>query len=251
MYLTTKSFVFIVASIFSCITSDAFSILSYRHRQSVIHSSSNNDNNEGSGIAGQPPKLSQTEEQNLQWELFLKHHAQGRWEGTWTTYDFMGDILDQTQASVNLIYDPITDTVKHTHDVVMGKTQSDCETCFDSDDVRIIPVGMYSNGNMAKYRCASVGMSCGPTLTRSGSMSTELILVHEGMNRLRVVYQHAPVWEKGVEPGSCPPHGLKLFRVMVAKESLRKVGDGGGNNGGALDNGSFTKSVPPFMWYVA
>ena len=53
-------------------------------------------------------------------------------------------------------------------------------------------------------------------------MSTELILVH-GNGRVRVVYQHAPVWEAGIEPGSCPPQGLKLFRIMVSQETLNTV----------------------------
>ncbi len=216
--------------------------------------STNNNNS----IPGQPPKLSNEESQSIQWNLFLQHHARGQWSGTWTTYDYMGDVQDKTQASVILLHDPITNVVSHTHDIVMEMKQSDCETCFDSKNVKSIPVGMYSEGNMAKYRCASVGMVCGPSLTRSGMMSTELILVHDnnekkeesGSSRLRVVYQHAPVWENGVEPGSCPPHGLKLFRVMVAKEYLDTT-----STGRPIDDEkykeslSFTKSVPPFMWH--
>lgn len=198
------------------------------------------ESSSGEGIAGAPPKLSQEEEEELQWDLFLKHHARGKWRGKWTSYDFMGDVIDNTMASVNLIHDESTDTVTHTHDIVVGSTQSDCETCFDSDDVRTLPVATYSKGNLARYRCASLGMSCGPSLTRAGSMSTELILTDED-NRLRVVYQHAPVWEKGIEPGSCPPQGLKLFRVMVAKESLS-------TDLSIKENASFSKKVPPFMW---
>ena len=207
-------------------------------------------NSSNNGIPGTAPTLSQEEEEDLQWNLFLKNHAKGQWRGSWTTYNFMGDVIDNTMGSVNLLHDPITNIVSHTHDVVVGSTQSDCETCFDSEDVRTIPIANYAKGNMAKYRCASVGMSCGPSLTKSGSMSTELILSHEDTNsRLRVIYQHAPVWEKGVEPGSCPPHGLKLYRVMVAKETLFDSDGKKNNDNGEVKGDAFKKSVPPFLWH--
>lgn len=193
------------------------------------------------GIAGGAPNMSKEEEEDLQWNLFLKNQARGQWRGTWTTYDYMGDIIDETNAAVNLMHDENTGTVHHTHDIIVGSKSSDCETCFDSDDVKTFPVAQYSKGNMAKYRCASVGMLCGPSLTRSGAMSTELILSHKD-SRLRVVYQHAPVWEKGIEPGSCPPQGLKLFRVMVSKERLYSLDQ-------SEQNSPFEKGVPPFMWH--
>lgn len=63
-------------------------------------------------------------------------------------------------------------------------------------------------------------MVVGPSVLKSGAMSTELVLRH-GDGRVRVTFQHAPVWERGVEPGSCPPQGLKLFRAVVSKERLR------------------------------
>mmetsp|Transcript_22898 Transcript_22898/g.42002 ORF Transcript_22898/g.42002 Transcript_22898/m.42002 type:complete len:130 (-) Transcript_22898:119-508(-) len=50
-------------------------------------------------------------------------------------------------------------------------------------------------------------------------MSTELVLRH-GDGRVRVTFQHAPMWECGVEPGSCPSLGLKLFRALVSKEKM-------------------------------
>ncbi len=34
--------------------------------------------------------------EEVQWTLFNKHHARGNWRGTWTTYDFMGDVQDVT-----------------------------------------------------------------------------------------------------------------------------------------------------------
>ena len=56
------------------------------------------DGEKESFIAGQPPKLSQEQEDSVQWNLFTKHQAKGKWRGTWTSYDFMGDVLDTTLA---------------------------------------------------------------------------------------------------------------------------------------------------------
>ena len=77
-------------------------------RSSSSHFSSSSE--EG-GIAGGPAKISQTEEEDLQWNLFLKNQALGQWRGTWTSYNFMGDIIDTTTASVNLIHNQESDTV--------------------------------------------------------------------------------------------------------------------------------------------
>ena len=41
------------------------------------------------------------DEEAAQWELFRKHHAKGSWKGIWTTYDYIGDVMDETVASVN------------------------------------------------------------------------------------------------------------------------------------------------------
>ena len=239
-----------VASLLSVAMVESFAPMSSLVGNSSQRTNTIELNSSNNGISGTAPTLSQEEEENLQWNLFLKNHAKGQWRGSWTTYNFMGDIIDNTMGSVNLLHDPITNIVSHTHDVVVGSTQSDCDTCFDSEDVRTIPIANYVKGNMAKYRCASVGMSCGPSLTKSGSMSTELILSHEDTNsRLRVTYQHAPVWEKGVEPGSCPPHGLKLYRVMVARETLFDSDGTKNDDDSEVKGDPFKKSVPPFLWH--
>jgi hypothetical protein len=208
------------------------------------------------GIAGAPPALSEEEEKALQWDLFTKHQAKGKWRGNWVSYDYMGDIIDETTASVNLIPESDADSntvqVQHTHDIVMGSVASDCETCYDSEEVRNIPIGAYSPGNLNKYRCASVSMSCGPTLMRSGAMSTELVLAH-GNGRVRVVYQHAPVWEQGVEPGSCPPQALKLFRTMVSREVLNADSppspQSEAKNPPKRGDPKYFRGVPPFQWH--
>ncbi len=220
-----------------------------------LRSSNENESSaEGGGIAGAPPQLSPEEEMAVQWDLFTKHHAKGngKWRGTWTSYDYMGDVIDTTTASVNLVLDEESNTVTHTHDIVTGSVQADCETCFDSTEVKTIPVGTYSPGNMNKYRCASAGLVCGPSLLRSGAMSTELALNY-GNGRVRVIYQHAPVWESGVEPGSCPPQALKLFRTMVSREVLDQSGpptrQSEEKNPPKRGDPSFFRPVPPFQWH--
>jgi len=189
------------------------------------------------------------EEDTLQWDLFCSNHARGSWRGTWTSYDFMGDVVDETFASVNLQLDPETNTVKHTHDVVVGSTTSECKTCFDSADVRTLTVGSYTKGQLFKYRSASIGMVCGPSLLRSQIMNTELILPF-GNGRVRVIYQHAPVWEEGVEGG--PPQGLKLFRTMVSREVLNAdppTIESESSKKPKRGNPRFFRPVPPFLWH--
>lgn len=105
-------------------------------------------------------------------------------------------------------------------------------------------------------------MVIGPSVLKSGAMSTELVLRH-GDGRVRVTFQHAPVWERGVEPGSCPPQGLKLYRTVVSKEKLRPAAeDTEGTIQGppsadeekssppAPGNPRFFRPVPPFNWHA-
>jgi hypothetical protein len=53
-------------------------------------------------------------------------------------------------------------------------------------------------------------------------VATELVLSYQD-TRVRVVFQHAPVWEKNVEPGSCPPQGLKVYRTILSREANRDI----------------------------
>lgn len=106
-------------------------------------------------------------------------------------------------------------------------------------------------------------MVIGPSVLKSGAMSTELVLRH-GDGRVRVTFQHAPVWERGIEPGSCPPQGLKLFRAVVSKEKLRasEMEDIEGTIQGPPSreeeeaspptpgNPRFFRPVPPFNWHA-
>ena len=189
----------------------------------------------------------------LQWQLFKRYHARGSWKGIWTTYDYIGDVLTETVASVDL--EPSDDnTVTHVHRVVAGAKRSDCATCFDSMETKDIPVATYTKESLAqkKIRLASNSLVFGPSLMRSGVMASELVL-SQGDARVRVIFQHAPVWEKGVEPGSCPPQGLKLVRTMISRECLRdtpptaetEATDKPGERG----NPTFYRPVPPFNWH--
>ena len=156
-----------------------------------------------------------------------------------------------------------SNSVTHTHRILSSSTQSDCTTCFSSSEVTTLPVATYAPETLGRRnRCAAQGMVIGPSVLKSGAMSTELVLRH-GDGRVRVTFQHAPVWERGVEPGSCPPQGLKLFRAVVSKEKLRPiVEDGEGTIQGPPSadeeqasppppgNPRFFRPIPPFKWHA-
>jgi hypothetical protein len=186
----------------------------------------------------------------IQWELFNEHHAKGSWKGVWTTYDYIGDVLDETVASVDLIPRG-NDRIEHAHTIVVGAKRSDCATCFDSMETKTLPVAEYTPKELRKSRFASVSMINGPSLLRSGAMATELVLKH-GDGRVRVIFQHAPVWEQGIEPGSCPPQGLKLFRAMVSREALRSTAPTAETETADPPHEGdpvFFRPVPPFDWH--
>ena len=86
-------------------------------------------------------------------------------------------------------------------------------------------------------------------------MATELILAHT-TSRIRIVFQHAPVWARGTEPGSCPPQGLKLIRCLLARETLATTPGGRLEASlslvpmpGTGQHPIFDRSVPPFDWH--
>ncbi|KAL7545301.1 hypothetical protein ACHAWF_008655 [Thalassiosira exigua] len=203
----------------------------------------------------------------LQWDLFTRHHARdGEWWGIWDTFDYMGDSVDKAAAGVCLTPSEKGDAVTHAHKMVASSTQSDCATCFSSSEVTTMPtIATYTPETLGRrIRCAANGMVAGPSVLRSGAMSTELVLRH-GDGRVRATFQHAPVWERGVEPGSCPPQGLKLFRAVVAKEKLRPGENYEGVEGTiqgppspeeekedppSPGNPRFFRPVPPFKWHA-
>jgi len=163
--------------------------------------------------------------------------------------------MDETVASVDLNRGETEEgqeTVKHTHTIVIGAKRSDCETCFDSMEQKTLPVQKYTPDNiLQKSRLAGVSMVNGPSILRSGAIATELILRH-GDGRLRVTFNHAPVWERGVEPGSCPPQGLKLFRAMLSREANRPTAptfESEEKEAPKKGNPTFFRPVPPFNWH--
>ncbi|GAX10301.1 hypothetical protein FisN_3Lh502 [Fistulifera solaris] len=185
---------------------------------------------------------------DLQWNLYKQYHARGSWKGIWTTYDYMGDVLDEVVASVDLDLLSDENKVQQTHQIVVGATRSDCATCFDRMETQTIPVAQYTRDNlMVRHRLAAHSQIVGPTLTRSGLLATELILSYEDA-RVRVLFQHAPVWERDIEPGSCPPQGLKLARCLISREALRNVPPTAETET-ETDNIRFYRPVPPYAWH--
>lgn len=144
------------------------------------------------------------------------------------------------------------DIVDHTHTIVVGAKRSDCETCFDSMEQKTLPVSQYTPDNiLQKSRLAGVSMVNGPSIIKSGAMATELILRH-GDGRIRVIFYHAFVWSRGVEPGSCPPQGLKLFRTTLSKEAIRTTAPTAETEAKEVPvdgNPTFYRPVPPFNWH--
>jgi hypothetical protein len=81
------------------------------------------------------------------------------------------------------------------------------------------------------------------------AVATEMVLAHTSA-RVRIVFQHAPVWARGTEPGSCPPQGLKLIRCLVARETLLiPYSSSPPIMPGMGDHVVFDRSVPPFDWH--
>lgn len=193
----------------------------------------------------------------IQWDLFQKHHI-GNFKGIWTTYDYMGDVKLETMASVDSQFlDDNNTTIGVVHNIVQGSVQSDCDTCFDSANVKTIPVAQYTKDNLQQYkvRLGANGMVVGPSLLKSGAMATECVLRY-GDARVRVILQHAPVWSQNQGVG--PPDGLKVVRVLVSKETVRDQPPTPASEVELSHNQPqqqhetnilFTKPTPPFAWH--
>jgi len=177
----------------------------------------------------------------------------------------MGDMVDETVASVDLA-SPSSEVVQHTHTIVVGAKRSDCATCFDTMETKTLPVATYTPDTFRTrrpIRLASRSWVNGPTVLRSGAVATELILAYND-GRVRVVFQHAPVWPKDVDTSGSeelpPPQGLKLFRVTVSREALRDQPptpeieqtywkENENNNMEDMEKVQFFRPVPPFNWH--
>jgi len=218
------------------------------HTKPCLSSSSTNE--------GVSSPFNEQEELEIQWNLFRQHHAKGSWKGIWTTYDYIGDIMDETVASVNY-KETDNEAIQQTHSVVSGAKRSDCATCFDSMDVKEFPVAVYNKGQddktkvFPKTRMAANAMVQGPTLLKSGIMATELILSW-GDGRVRVTFQYAPVWSADLTPEEGPPNGLKLIRTMISRETLRDAPPTAETEAAhppTEGNPIFYRPVPPFNWH--
>ena len=137
---------------------------------------------------------------DAQWQLYAAQS--GRWEGVWTTFDSQGI----EQLAHTGCWDVSLDGDDAVHKM---------EVPGPDGYPRQIPVGTYTRGKLGRQTCAGQGMVSGPTLLRSGLMSTELLLRY-GASRLRVAVQHAPAEaNEGVED-AVP--ALLCFRCVVARE---------------------------------
>ena len=137
---------------------------------------------------------------DAQWQLYAAQS--GRWEGVWTTFDSQGI----EQLAHTGCWDVSLDGDDAVHKM---------EVPGPDGYPRQIPVGTYTRGKLGRQTCAGAGMVSGPTLLRSGLMSTELLLRY-GASRLRVAVQHAPAEaNEGVED-AVP--ALLCFRCVVARE---------------------------------
>jgi len=188
-----------------------------------------------------------------QWELFRQYQAKGSWRGNWITYDYMGDIVDSSLASVVYNNEPDnTNIITQVHQVVTDSSTSDCSTCFDSEHVRSFPVAQYTKGSLRKLRLASVGMVNGPTVLKSGIMATELILSY-GDGRVRVIFQHGPAYNtKNEDDTNGLPSGLKFIRALVSREALRfrpPSPESEHEHPPPPGNPKFCRPVPPYQWY--
>ena len=103
-----------------------------------------------------------------QWGLYASQS--GRWEGVWSTFNDQG-----------------IEAMSHTGvwdlQLVMEGEDGDAATHIlevpgPGGGPRTIPVGTYRRGSLGRQTCAGVGMVTGPSLLRSGLMSTELLLRH-------------------------------------------------------------------------
>jgi hypothetical protein len=154
--------------------------------------------------------------------------------------------------------------------MVVGTKQADCETCFDSQETKTLPLGTLARGKLGRTTLVGPAFVTGPSVLRSGAMSTELALRYAGPGdgRVRVTITHAPAWAKdnpngpgpnGSPPPSGPPDALDLVRVTVRREALRPEAPTAERELAAIEAAAtegktsgpcprFWRGVPPFKW---
>ena len=81
------------------------------------------------------------------WNQFVLQCC-GSWNSLWSTYNYMGDMEDETIATVDLqLFDNF---VQHTHIIPLSSVTSSCDRCQDSYETKTIPVAQYSPGNLRR-----------------------------------------------------------------------------------------------------
>mmetsp|Transcript_36934 Transcript_36934/g.90907 ORF Transcript_36934/g.90907 Transcript_36934/m.90907 type:complete len:432 (+) Transcript_36934:72-1367(+) len=189
-------------------------------------------------------------EAESQFETF-KTLSLGSWCGVWHTYDHMGDQIDDVRVDTLFSESDDGETLAHEQTIWAGQVSSDCERCTDSVDLRRMPLGVYRKGELRKHTIVGPGVINGPSVLRSGAMSTEMSLRY-GRGRVRVTFQHAPVRLAGT-PETAPPDGLKIFRVVVARETLNQYPPTPASEQSEPPPGGdpvFWRGVSPFKWHA-
>jgi hypothetical protein len=152
------------------------------------------ENNEGIDDSSMDKKDNLILKDNIQWQLFLKHHARydkqveksefmTSWVGKWTTYDYVGDIVLETRpASVNYSCrigqsSNNIGTVDVTHAISYESTTSECDTCFDDPNkVRTIPITTFTQENISNNnKLGACAMVTGPSFIRSSGTSKSIM----------------------------------------------------------------------------
>eukprot|EP00614_Pseudopedinella_elastica_P013608 CAMPEP_0172583798 /NCGR_PEP_ID=MMETSP1068-20121228/3339_1 /TAXON_ID=35684 /ORGANISM="Pseudopedinella elastica, Strain CCMP716" /LENGTH=391 /DNA_ID=CAMNT_0013377715 /DNA_START=22 /DNA_END=1197 /DNA_ORIENTATION=+ len=186
------------------------------------------------------------------WDLFKDLHV-GPWWGVWETYDQIGDKADVSEILFEAELSPDGEMARLRQTVNVASVAADCETCHDSVETKTFELGAVGRGKLAKNTLVGPALVTGPTVLRSGVMSTELALRHpDGDGRVRVTFQHAPAWQRdNPNPGVGPPDALDLVRVTVRREALRSKAPTAAREQEAEGKDlvpRFWRGVPPFKW---
>jgi hypothetical protein len=91
-----------------------------------------------------------TSTDQAKWNQFISLCC-GSWNSLWSTYNYIGDVEDETIATVDLQVGE--NVVLHNHIIPLSSTTSNCDRCQDSFETRTIPVAQYVPGNLR--RCSS------------------------------------------------------------------------------------------------
>jgi len=146
------------------------------------------------------------------WQRFLTAHT-GEWRGTWSTHSADGSLLDTVAAGSRLLLED--DAAVQTLLFATSSVRSDCEKCFDSEEVREIPAGRFTADSL-RHVCCGPASVLGPRVLRSGAMNLELTM-RNADSRVRVVAAWQPASTMTAADG---PSSLVLGKVTVAREAL-------------------------------